>query len=316
MQHGDGELGGEAGQVLDQAAHAVVAERDLALQLAEVGQVDRERVGGVGVELADVVQQRARDRDVAVDAAERGGDGAHALRDRQRVLEQPVAVGLVVALGRRGLAEQRPGLRRRPEHRVQQRAQMPALDRRDQLAQVGLHALDRHARAVQQVLERVLVGLGDAQGVDLHPVAALDAAARPARTGRARDRRAAPPRASPCDRRGPACAARDARTISTWSISCPAVSSRTRTRANPRHGLGRYGDAYARPHRTRNRRRGRSRPLRRRFAARRRLAGRRARRGGLGPRAAPGREHGRRRPHRPRRRRPRRARGRRRAARS
>ena len=54
---------------------------------------------------------------------------------------------------------------------------MPALDRRDQLAQVGLHALDRDARAVEQVVERVLVGLGHPQRVDGEPAAALDAPA-------------------------------------------------------------------------------------------------------------------------------------------
>ena len=101
---------GKPGQVLDQPAHAVVAERDLALELAQVGHVDRQRVGRVGVELADVVQQRAGDRDVAIHAAERGGDRRHRLRDRQAVLEQPVAVGLVVALRGRGLAELLPGL--------------------------------------------------------------------------------------------------------------------------------------------------------------------------------------------------------------
>ena len=111
---------GEAGQVLDQAADAVVAERDLALQLAGVGQVDRQRVGGVGVELADVVQQRAGDGDVAVDARERGRDRRHGLGDGQRVLEQPVAVGLVVALGGRRVAERRP--RRRCRRRTPRRA--------------------------------------------------------------------------------------------------------------------------------------------------------------------------------------------------
>ena len=50
------------------AAHEVVAERDLALQAAGVGEVDRQRVVVVGLELADVVQERAGDGDVAVDA--------------------------------------------------------------------------------------------------------------------------------------------------------------------------------------------------------------------------------------------------------
>ena len=57
------------------------------------------------------MQQRAGDGDVAVDAGERRADRADRLRDRQRVLEQPVAVGLVKALGRRRRAIARPGRR-------------------------------------------------------------------------------------------------------------------------------------------------------------------------------------------------------------
>ena len=60
---------------------AVVAERDLAEQLAGVGQVDRAAVRRVGLELADVVQQRAGHRDVAVDARERRADRADRLGD-------------------------------------------------------------------------------------------------------------------------------------------------------------------------------------------------------------------------------------------
>ena len=89
----------EARDVLDLAAHRVVAERDLALQPAGVGQVDRQRVVVVGLGLADVVEQRAGDGDLAVDAGEEVGGGADRLGDRERVLEQPVAVGLVVGLG-------------------------------------------------------------------------------------------------------------------------------------------------------------------------------------------------------------------------
>ena len=104
--------GGKPSIVLDLAAHAVVAERDLALQPAVVGQVDRGPVRGVGVELADVVQQRAGDGDVAVDAGEGRRDRADRLADGERVLEQPVAVGLVVELRRRRVAVGGPALRR------------------------------------------------------------------------------------------------------------------------------------------------------------------------------------------------------------
>src|SRR3712207_7356108 len=65
------EAWGKALDLLDLATHAVVAERDLALQAAAVGEVDRGGgVRGVGLELADVVQQRAGHRDVAVRSEE------------------------------------------------------------------------------------------------------------------------------------------------------------------------------------------------------------------------------------------------------
>src|SRR5207249_6687479 len=59
VQHGARERWGEAVDPLDRAAHEVVAERYLAVQLAEVGEVDRRRLLRVGLDLADVVDQRA-----------------------------------------------------------------------------------------------------------------------------------------------------------------------------------------------------------------------------------------------------------------
>ena len=70
VQHRPREVGREARDALDLRAHDVVAERDLAEQLAVVGEVDRERVARVGLDLADVVDQRAGHRHVAVDARE------------------------------------------------------------------------------------------------------------------------------------------------------------------------------------------------------------------------------------------------------
>ena len=116
VQHGRPPARREARDVLDRAADAVVAERDLAVELAEVGHVDRQRVRRVGVELADVVQQRAGDRDVAVDARERRARSGDRLGDAERVLEQPVPVGLVVALGGRRVAERGPRRRVGAEH--------------------------------------------------------------------------------------------------------------------------------------------------------------------------------------------------------
>src|SRR5208283_1774459 len=54
----------EAADLLDLAADAVVAERDLAVQASRIGQLDRAAALLVGLELADVVQQCASHRDV------------------------------------------------------------------------------------------------------------------------------------------------------------------------------------------------------------------------------------------------------------
>ena len=62
------ELRREALDVLDHATDAVVAEGDLPVQPAGVGEIDVLRIVGVGLELADVVQQRTGHGDVAVDA--------------------------------------------------------------------------------------------------------------------------------------------------------------------------------------------------------------------------------------------------------
>ena len=108
------------------------------MQPAGVGQVDRERVVVVGLGLADVVQQRAGDRDVAVEAGEEVGGGADGLGDRDGVLEQPAPVGLVVVLGGGGLAEPLPGGCSGAEEAGQQLAQRGVLDRLEQLAQLLL----------------------------------------------------------------------------------------------------------------------------------------------------------------------------------
>ena len=110
---------------------------------------------GVGLELADVVQQRAGDRDVAVDARERRADRADRLGDAEAVLEQAVPVGLVVVLRGRRDAVAGPQLRAVAEHALEQRrAGAGSWIVAEQLAQVALHLLDRARRAVEQILER------------------------------------------------------------------------------------------------------------------------------------------------------------------
>ena len=78
------------------------------------------------------------------------------LGDRERVLEQPVAVGLVVDLRRRRVAEAGPDRRALAEEAVEQLAQLRVLDRREQLAQVALEALDGDLRLGREVLRLVL----------------------------------------------------------------------------------------------------------------------------------------------------------------
>ena len=104
------------------AAHAVVAERDLPVQPAGVGHRDRAVTHLVGLELADVVEQRAGNGDVAVDAGERRGDRADGLGHGQGVLEQAVRVGLVVVLGRGRDAEKCPAGRALAEDQREQAA--------------------------------------------------------------------------------------------------------------------------------------------------------------------------------------------------
>ena len=123
----------------------------------------------VGLELADVVQQRAGDGHVAVDAGEGGADRADRLGHAEAVLEQAVAVGLVVVLGRRRDAIAGPQLGVLAEHPLEQDSQVRLLDRREQLAHLLLHLLGPARGAVEQVLGRVAAGdgLGEAAQVDL-----------------------------------------------------------------------------------------------------------------------------------------------------
>ena len=89
--------GGKPSSVLDRAAHAVVAERDLALQAAA-------SVRSIARVVGACRPRACRCRAAARRSPRRRGrcrgsraDRAHRLRDGERVLEQAVAVGLVVA---------------------------------------------------------------------------------------------------------------------------------------------------------------------------------------------------------------------------
>src|SRR6266540_6589132 len=97
------QLGVEPVDALRLAAYEVVTERDLSLKPTGVREINRERVVVVRHGLAYVVEERAGDRNVAVDARKRRRRGADGLRHGDRVVEQPVPVGLVVVLRRRRL---------------------------------------------------------------------------------------------------------------------------------------------------------------------------------------------------------------------
>jgi hypothetical protein len=96
------------------------------------------------------------------DAGEEVGRGGDRLGDRERVLEQPVPVGLVVGLGGRGVAEALPVLAAWGEEKVEQLAQLEVLDRVEQGAQVDLEALGRDLGADRQIVHLELSVLSGA----------------------------------------------------------------------------------------------------------------------------------------------------------
>jgi len=152
------ELGREAAEPLDQPPHAVVAKRDLAAHAALIRHLNRPVAERVDLKLAKVMQQRSGHGQVAVDAGEGGGDCPDRLRHREAVLEQPVAVGLVVVLGGGRLAEGAPGGRAPLKHSGKQPSQMGIADGGDQLAQVALHLgrVPRGGRASRLPLDGLL----------------------------------------------------------------------------------------------------------------------------------------------------------------
>ena len=170
-------LGREVRLLVDELADHVVAHDDLAVQLAHVGHLRRQAVAGVGVRLADVVQQGAGDDEVAVDGVEPRRHARRRLGDDERVLEQAVPVGVVVAHGGRRDGERGAGLARAVEGALEQRTQMRLLDRVDErvqpLGQLG-GADRRHRHEVAGVV--LAAGHGaQAAHLDLRAVLRVDA---------------------------------------------------------------------------------------------------------------------------------------------
>ena len=121
------------------------------MQAPGVAELEAVPLRAVRLDLADVVQQRARDRHVAVDPRKRRADRAHSLRDAETVLQQPVAIGLVVVLGRRRHSVGAPHLRALAEQALEQHPQVGLLDGRHELADLAFHLAQRSRGAVEQV---------------------------------------------------------------------------------------------------------------------------------------------------------------------
>ena len=109
------------------------------------------------------MEERAGDGDFTVDAGEEVGRGGDRLGDRERVLEQPVPVGLVIGLGGGGVAEALPVLAAGGEEEVEQLAQLEVLDRVEERAQIGLEALGRDLGPDREIVHLELAVFGGAQ---------------------------------------------------------------------------------------------------------------------------------------------------------
>jgi NAD(P)-dependent dehydrogenase (short-subunit alcohol dehydrogenase family) len=139
-------------------AHLVVAERDLAEELAAVRELDRAVAACVDLGLADVVEERAGHCQIAVDPAAKRSARQHAdaLGDREAVLQEPVAVCLVVVLRRGRYVIGGTGLRRTVDQPGEQRSQVWRVDRLDERIELGRHLLIGHRRRLDEVSELVL----------------------------------------------------------------------------------------------------------------------------------------------------------------
>ena len=113
---------GEVGVRLDRLSDPEVAERDLALELASVGQLRAAAGHCVCLELADVVQKGARDREVSVDLRMFASGGGDHRPNSEAVVEQAVRVSVMVVLGCGDPAVAAARQRVAAEERFQQRA--------------------------------------------------------------------------------------------------------------------------------------------------------------------------------------------------
>ena len=205
----------------------------------------------VGLELADVVQQRAGHGDVAVDAGEVRAIALHAPA-RPRASAR-------AGRGRRPGGSAWPPARRgsgasvsvrSPRMRVEQRAQVRVLDRGDELAQVGLHLVRRCAAGRRRGRRgRTSPGSGSlsARTTICGPVARVDlVAARDAHRAPATQQLAQRLDVRPRRSRRPGRCGRRATRRRNVAAVAPRAASRRRARAGP----GRDPDRLGGPART------------------------------------------------------------------
>ena len=104
QQLGRERLAGQVGRLLDLVAEHLHAHDQVADELPLVG-VGEGAVVAQLVDLADVVQEDARQQQVAVELGIEVGDPVGRRQERDDVLEQPAVVGVVVLDPRRGGGE-------------------------------------------------------------------------------------------------------------------------------------------------------------------------------------------------------------------
>src|SRR5204862_7448278 len=110
---------------------------------------------------------------------------------RDGVIEQAVAVGLVVVLGRGRVPEALPHRRIGSKEAVEQSGQLRILDRGEELSKLRLEALDRHARPLSEICGIELAVARGTDGLDrdlaavlgVHGEAARDVDGRTGRRG-------------------------------------------------------------------------------------------------------------------------------------
>src|SRR5262249_47265788 len=153
-------LRGEVLNVLDRPADAVVAQRDLAVESARVGELDVVGIVRVSLELAYVVQQRAGHRHVTVDACEGGAYRADRLGYSQAMLKQAVSMATAIVPARSSQPVVGTELRALGEDPLQQELQVRLSNRVEKLADFSFHLLDLTGWTVVQIRGLEAAGLG------------------------------------------------------------------------------------------------------------------------------------------------------------